>query len=261
MAEKDEVLFECEDGIATLTLNRPERRNALSVGAANRLYDLWSEVDRRDDIRVAILTSAPCGTFCAGMDLKEAAELREQQGVDILSLIRDPFHDRMRAVRKPIVAAMTGHFSAGGFMLALNCDIRVGMVGTSGGITEAKVGRGCPWAMPVLWQLPQAVVMEMILGAEMINIERFYSLGFINFVESDAEAVMRRAKGIAERIRDNAPLSVLAGKESVLRTIDLGCAAGIEEAKRIHEVVYSSEDAQEGPRAFSEKRAPVWQGR
>lgn len=231
------------------------------MAIANRLYECWEEIDSRDDVRVAILTSAPCGTFCAGMDLKEASELHEQKGVDILSLIRDPFHERMRAMRKPVVVAMTGHFAAGGFMLALNCDIRIGLAGTSGGITEAKVGRGCPWAMPVLWQLPQPVVTELVLSGEVMSVERLHALGFINYVEDDPEAVMQRARRIAERIRDNAPLSVMAGKQSIQRTIDQGCAAGIEEAKRIHKAVYASEDAQEGPRAFAEKRVPVWQGR
>lgn len=146
-------------------------------------------------------------------------------------------------------------------MLALNSDIRVGMAGTNGGITEAKVGRGCPWAMPVLWQLPQSIVMELLMTADVMSVERLHHLGFVNHVESDAEAVLRRARAIAERIRDNAPLSVSAAKESVMRTIDQGCAAGIEEAKRIHDKVYASLDAQEGPRAFAEKRAPVWQGR
>ena len=261
MSEGTEILFECEDGVATVTLNRPERRNAVSVATANRLYEIWEEVDARDDIRAVILTAAPCGTFCAGMDLKEASELRAEKGVDILTLIRDPFHERMRQVQKPIIAAINGHFAAGGFMLTLNSDIRVGMAGTAGGITEAKVGRGCPWAMPVLWQLPQPIVMELILGAEVMPVERFHALGFINHVEDSPEAVLARARRIAERIRDNAPLSVMAGKKSVLSTIDKGCAAGIADAKVIHEVVYASEDAQEGPRAFAEKRAPVWQGR
>lgn len=255
------VLFEQAQGIATITLNRPERRNALSVAAADRLHDIWEEVDRRSDIRAVILTAAPCGTFCAGMDLKEASELRAARGVDVLTLIRDPFHERMRKVRVPIIAAMTGHFAAGGFMLSLNADLRVGLSGTSGGITEVKRGRGSPWAMPLLWQIPQPAVMEMVLTGELQTIERLHALGFVNYVEPTLEAVLFRARSIAETIRDNAPLSVAAGKESILRTMDLGCEAGLERAKRIYEHVYASEDAQEGPRAFAEKRAPVWNGR
>ncbi|WP_436639721.1 enoyl-CoA hydratase-related protein [Microbaculum sp. FT89] len=261
MLAAETVLFEDSEGIATITLNRPERRNALSVAAANRLYDLWEEVDRRDDIRVAILTAAPCGTFCAGMDLKEASELRATRGVDVLTLIRDPFHERMRQVRKPIIAAMTGHFAAGGFMISLNADLRVGLAGTSGGITEAKRGRGSPWAMPLLWQMPQPILMEMVLTGELQTIERLHALGFVNHIEPTVEAVLARARSLAATIRDNAPLSVAAGKESILRTMDLGCAEGLESAKRIYEHVYASEDAQEGPRAFAEKRPPVWSGK
>jgi enoyl-CoA hydratase len=260
MQVEDIVLFEQSHGIATITLNRPERRNALSVAAANRLYDLWEKVDACDDIRAVILTAAPCGTFCAGMDLKEASELRASRGIDVLSLVRDPFHERMRRVRVPIIAAMTGHFTAGGFMLSLNADLRVGLAGTSGGITEAKLGRGSPWAMPLLWQVAQPVVMEMVLTGELQTVERLHELGFVNHVEPTTDAVLAHAQRLAETIRDNAPLSVMAGKEAILRTMDLGCEAGLEHAKEIYGKVYDSNDAQEGPRAFAEKRAPVWTG-
>jgi enoyl-CoA hydratase/carnithine racemase len=261
VTQTDVVLLQIDAQIATLTLNRPERRNALSVAAANRLYEIWEEIDRRDDVRAVILTAADCGTFCAGMDLKEAAEIKAAQGVDVLTLIKDPFHERMREVRKPIIAAMTGHFTAGGMMLSLNADLRVGLAGTMGGITEAKLGRGAPWAMPLLWMLPQPIVMEMMLAAGLIPIERFLALGFINFVETTEHAVRARARALAEQIRDNAPLSVLAAKQSILATMNLGCAGGLAEAKRIYAKVYSSEDAQEGPRAFAERRTPVWRGR
>ncbi len=260
MSAKEIVLFDVSEGIATITLNRPERRNALSVAAAERLFDLWEEVDRREDVRVIILTAAACGTFCAGMDLKEASELRATRGIDVLTMIQDPFHERMRRVRVPIIAAMTGHFTAGGFMLSLNADLRVGLAGTSGGITEAKHGRGSPWAVPLVWQMPQPVLMEMVLTGEVQSVERLHGLGFVNHVEPDVEAVMARASALAQTIRDNAPLSVNAGKRSILRTMDLGCAEALEEAKRIYEHVYASEDAQEGPRAFAEKRPPVWKG-
>lgn len=261
VSETDVVLFSVDAHIATVTLNRPDRRNALSVASANRLYDLWEEIDQRDDIRAIILTGADCGTFCAGMDLKEAAEIKAQRGVDVLSLIKDPFHERMRAVGKPIIAAMTGHFAAGGMMLSLNADLRVGLAGTTGGITEAKLGRGSPWAMPLLWMLPQPILMEMTLCAALIPIERLLALGFVNYVEPTPDDVRARARALAEQIRDNAPLSVLAAKQSILAAMNLGCERGLAEAKRVYAKVYASEDAQEGPRAFAEKRRPVWQGR
>ncbi len=261
MTPEDIVLFENSNGIAMITLNRPERRNALSVAAVERLYYLWEEIDATPEIRVVILTAASCGTFCAGMDLKEASEIRAERGVDVLSLLRDPFHERMRRVRAPIIAAMTGHFAAGGFMLTLNADLRIGVAGTMGGITEVKRGRGSPWAVPLLWQVPQPVFMEMVLTGELQSIERLYDLGFVNYVESSASAVMDRAWALARIIHANAPLSVAAGKKSILHAMSAGCEDGLDEAKRIYEHVYASEDAQEGPLAFAQKRDPVWRGR
>lgn len=248
------------NGIATITLNRPERRNALSIAANERLLECWREVERDDAVRVIVLTSADCGVFCSGMDLKETADLAEQ-GRDILEVLKDPFYERMREVRKPIIAAMTGHFTAGGMVLAMNSDLRVGLAGTWGGIAEARRGRGCSWAVPLLWMIPQAILMEMIVTAEPVGIERLYELGFINYVEPTPDAVRRRAYALAGHVLKNAPLSVMAGKQSLLKGVALGGEAGTVAAKKLHEAVYASADAREGPRAFAEKRAPRWLGR
>ena len=259
--QAEAVLYRVEAGIATITLNRPERRNALSIGAAERLYRLWGQVDADDAARAVVLTAADCGTFCAGMDLLEAAAVKRERNCDILDLLTDPFYERMRSVKKPIIAAMTGHFTAGGMVLCLNSDLRVALAGTRGGITEARLGRGSPWAVPLLWMLPQPLLMEMTLTGELVGVERLHQLGFVNYVEPTPQAVRERAYSLATRIRDNAPLSVLAGKESLLRAMTLGCDAGLEAAKETYRKVYASEDAQEGPRAFSEKRQPHWLGR
>lgn len=252
---------ELTDGILTITIDRPDRRNALSVAVSNALTEQWEEIDRNDAIQVAILTSADCGTFCAGMDLKEAAEIGEERGIDVLTLIRDPHHSRMLKVRKPLIAAMTGHFTAGGMMLSLNCDLRVGLAGTRAGITESRLGRGSPWAVPLVWKLPEAILKELTLCGEMMPIERLQALGFVNYVESSPDAVRSRALELARQIRDNAPLSVRAAKASIHAAMSLGLESGLDEAKRIYVSVYASEDAQEGPRAFRERREPQWQGR
>jgi enoyl-CoA hydratase/carnithine racemase len=255
------VRFALADGIATVTLNRPERRNALSMAANRRLFQLWSAIDDDPSIRAVILTSADCGTFCAGMDLQEAAELRRSTGRDILDLLDDPFYERMRQVRVPVIAAMTGHFTAAGMVLAANADLRIGLAGTSGGITEAKVGRGTPWAAPMVAMLPLAVLMQLVTTAEMLPVERLYALGFLNAVEATPDAVRERALAYARAIAANAPLSVVAAKAGLLGSVDLGAQAGYARSKELHRAVYGSEDAQEGPRAFAEKRAPRWQGR
>ncbi|MET0152479.1 MAG: enoyl-CoA hydratase-related protein [Candidatus Binatia bacterium] len=257
----DDILFEEADGIATITLNRPEARNALSVGASNRLHEIWEAIDRSASIRAVILTSADCGTFCAGMDLKEAARIKQQRGEDVLTLIKDPMHQRMRRVRQPIVAAMTGHATAGGVLLSLNADLRVGLAGTRLGITEAKMGRGSPWAVPLVSMMPQPILMELVLTGELMPIERFQALGFVNYVEATPDAVRERARALAASIRDNAPLSVMAAKQAVLAAMNLGSDEAFERAMAIYAPVYASADAEEGPRAFAEKRKPLWRGK
>jgi len=262
MSNTDVVLYQLDNGIATVTINRPGERNALSVAATDRLHEIWEQVDADPDVRVAVLTSADCGTFCSGLDLREAARIKEEHGVDILAMMKDPFHTRMRQVAKPIIAAMTGNLMGGGMMLSLNCDLRVGLAGAQAGITETRIaGRGSPWAIPLLWMLPQPFFMEMVLTGELYPIERLYQLGFINYLEETPDAVRTRAHKLASRIRDNAPLSVMAGKESILTAMSAGCDVGMQLAHRIYRGVYASEDAQEGPRAFAEKRPPVWKGR
>lgn len=255
-----DVRMEIDEGIATITIDRPAARNALSLRANELFAEYWEQVQSSDDIRSVVLTSADCGTFCAGMDLKEAAAIKRDTGKDILSVLDDPFYQAMRNVTKPIIAAMTGHFTAGGMLLCLNSDIRVGLAGTKGGITEAKVGRGSPWAAPLLWMLPEPIVSELILTGETMPVEKFERFGFINYVESSPEKVRAKAQAIAQGIVANAPLSVTAGKQSIRATMTLGAKAGFEEAKKLHEIVYSSQDAIEGPRAFAEKRSPVWTG-
>ncbi|CAN5552107.1 enoyl-CoA hydratase-related protein [soil metagenome] len=255
------VLFEVSGPVATITLNRPERRHALSMAANERLYGLWATIDADASIRAVVLTSTDCGTFCAGMDLKEAAALRASTGRDILDLLADPFYERMRHVTVPVIAAMTGHFTAAGMVLAANADLRVGLAGTQGGITEARVGRGTPWAARMLDMLPQAVLMELVTTAQMMPIERLHALGFINAVEATADAVRARAQAMALAIAANAPLSVKAAKAGLQAANDFGGEAGFAISRALHRPVYASEDAREGPRAFSEKREPAWTGR
>jgi enoyl-CoA hydratase len=261
MSDSEPIRTEIDHGVATVIIDRPERKNALSVEAMNGLSDAWQRVESDPQVRVVILTSADCGVFSAGLDLKQAAEIRARDGVDILTRMRDPMQTGMRAVSKPIIAAMTGSLMAGGMLLAIKCDLRVGLRGTRAGITEVRMGRGSPWAVPLLWMLPQPVLMELVLTGETMPIERLADYGFLNYLEDTPDAVRARAMQLARTIAEGAPLSVKAAKASVLAAMDLGCANGLIEANRLHVETYASLDAIEGPRAFAEKRKPVWQGR
>ena len=261
MSDNEPIRYSVEDGIATITIDRPARKNALSVDAMNGLTNAWERVEGDSQARVVILTSADCGVFSAGLDLRQAAEIRARDGVDILTLMRDPMQTAMRTVSKPIIAAMTGSLMAGGMLLALKCDLRIGLRGTRAGITEVKMGRGSPWAVPLLWMLPQPVLMELVLTGETLPIERLAEYGFVNYLEETPDAVRASALQLARKIVEGAPLSVRAAKASVLAAMDLGCEKGLVEANRLHVETYASLDAIEGPRAFAEKRKPVWQGK
>lgn len=261
MPENAPIRYAVEDGIATVTIDRPERKNALSVEAMNGLTEAWARVEDDKAVRVVILTSADCGVFSAGLDLRQAAEIRARDGVDILTLMRDPMQTAMRNVTKPIIAAMTGSLMAGGMLLAIKSDLRVGLRGARAGITEVKMGRGSPWAVPLLWMLPQPMLMELVLTGETVPIEQLASYGFLNYLEDTPDAVRARALQLARKIVEGAPLSVKAAKGSVLAAMDLGLENGLIEAGRLHEEVYASQDAIEGPKAFAEKRKPNWQGR
>ena len=261
MSDDNPIRYEIDNGLAIVTIDRPERKNALSWQAMEGLTDAWERAEQDSSVRAVVLTSADCGVFCAGMDLKQAAELRAREGVDLTAKARDPMQSRMRSVTKPIVAAMTGSLMAGGMMLTVNCDMRVGLRGTRAGITEVKVGRGSPWAVPLLWMVPQPILMEMVLTGETMQIERLYDCGFINYLEDTPDQVRARAFQLARAIVEGAPLSVKAAKASVLAAMDFGCAAGLTEAHKAHVAAYASQDAIEGPRAFAEKRKPIWVGR
>jgi enoyl-CoA hydratase len=260
MFSKDSaVLYEVKDKIGLITINRPERMNAISVEVYEKLDQIWNIVDEDNDVRVIVLTAAGERAFSAGMDLKEQTEL-SKQGKDLLQMVKDPMMQRMTEVKKPIIAAINGIAAAGGFLLAQNADLRIASYNAQFSIREAKVGRGSPWAVPLLWMLPLNINLELTMTAEPISAERMYQLGFLNKLVEHNQ-VLTAAMELAETIRDNAPLSVMAAKQSLKEALDLGKTLGLKNAFRIYEQVYDSQDAIEGPRAFAEKRKPNWQGR
>jgi enoyl-CoA hydratase len=254
------LLSEKRNGILYLTLNRPEKRNALSVEVYGRLSDEWRRVDEDDEVKVVIFTGAGDKAFCAGMDLKEATKIKASTGKDILEVVKDPFFLDMKNVKKPIICAVNGLSMAGGFHLATYSDLRIAVDDAQFALREVKRGRGTPWAVCLLWMLPLAVALELTLVGEPLTAQRLWQLGFINKVVP-REQLMPTATAMAEAICEGAPLSVMAAKESFYRAMDLGCEAGLKKAYEIYAPVYASEDAIEGPRAFAERRKPAWKGR
>jgi len=252
----DEVLYEIRDGaIAVVIVNRPERRNAISLAVREQLRDAFVRFERDRALRVAILTGAGDQAFCAGMDLKEAAE-RRLQVTPPLPILGDNVK-----VTKPVIAAVNGHTYAAGWLLAQMCDLCIASDTARFGITEAKVGRGFPWAVPLLDMIPQRVALELLMTGRTISAQRAYEIGFVNVVVPPAE-LMPAAIAMAQEIIANAPLTVAAAKEMVAMQAEMGRSAALKWARQMFdEKVYNSEDAVEGPLAFKEKRRPRWKGR
>ena len=252
----DVVRYEVTDDVAWLTIDRPEARNALNKAVRDGLWDGVRHFNAADDAKVLVLTGAGTKAFCAGGDLKEMADDALQvPPPDFL-----PQFGRNIEVAKPTIAAVNGVALAGGFLLAQMCDLCVAAASARFGITEARVGRGAPWAAPLPWLIPPRAAMEILLTGSLIDAARAERLGLVNHVVPDAD-LRDHVQRLALRIAANAPLSVRAAKRTVGLVAEHPLSAAYEEAERIWAPVYTSEDAQEGPAAFRDKRPPEWKGR
>jgi enoyl-CoA hydratase/carnithine racemase len=252
----DPVRYELRGGVAWLTINRPEARNALNKAVRDGLLDGVRRFNADDQAQVLVLTGAGMRAFCAGGDLKEMADTALRvPPVDFV-----PQFGRTIEVDKPTIAAVNGVAYAGGFMLAQNCDLCVAAESAKFAISEVKVGRGSPWAVPLSLLTGPRVAMEILLTGDPLSASRAYEVGLVNRVVPDAD-LHDAAQELAERIAANAPLSVRAAKKTAYLAARMSLAEAFEEAERLWEPVYLSADAQEGPAAFRDKRAPVWTGR
>lgn len=250
------VLTERRDGVLLVTLNRSRARNAVNEALAHALGRAMDELDDTDDLRVGVLTGAG-GAFCAGMDLKAfvAGETPWVEGRGFAGITQ-------RAARKPLIAAVEGFALAGGFEIVLSCDLVVAASDARFGIPEVK--RGLFAAAGALIRLPKRIpyhlAMELALTGDLIDAPRAAQLGVVNRV-TDSGGALDGALELAGKVKANAPLALDASKQIVSETLDLTEARAWELQGDFREVIFDSADAQEGARAFAEKREPVWQGR
>jgi enoyl-CoA hydratase/carnithine racemase len=249
------VSYQLEDGVAWLVIDRPEARNAINQAVGKGLWEGFRRFEEDPAAAVLVLTGAG-EAFCAGADLKEMAAL----GLTVPPRDMAPHLGQNLQVTKPVIAAVNGPAFGGGFLLAQMCDLCVAGTSARFAVTEARWGRGAPWAAPLPWLVPPRVAMELLLTGEPIDAQRAHDVGLVNRVVPDPE-LRSEAGRLARRIAGNAPLSVRAAKAMVHATAGRDLDAAVEEGWRLFQPVYLSEDAQEGPRAFVEKRPPVWKGR
>jgi enoyl-CoA hydratase/carnithine racemase len=249
------VTYEVRNGVAWLTINRPEARNSLDKAVRDGLFDGVRTFNRDDAAKVLVLTGAGDMAFCAGGDLKEmSAERLTIPPVDFV-----PQFGRNITVDKPTIAAVNGVAFAGGFLLAQTCDLCVASTTAQFAITEVKVGRGSPWAAALPLMIPRRIVMELVLTGASLSAARAHQIGFVNKLAEPTELVAV-TQALAEQIAANAPLSVAAGKQTAVLTAEHPLSEAFERAETLWESVYLSADAQEGMRAFKDKRPAQWTG-
>ncbi|HWP22770.1 MAG TPA: enoyl-CoA hydratase-related protein [Candidatus Binatia bacterium] len=259
----DSVLFEQKGAVAIVTINRPERMNALGTEVRQGLIEAFLKVRREPSIRVAVITGAGEKAFSAGADLKEHNELFQKKpyrvGPDYGSLDEPP-HSSTIAIEtyKPVIAAVNGYALAGGCELALACDIRIASENATFGLPEAKRGRGANFATVMLqYLIPRGIAMEMLFTGEPISAQEALRYGLVNRVVPLPD-LAPAAIALAEKIAANAPLSLRRIKELSVKSIGSPLFFALKMAPGPSP--YESQDAREGAKAFSEKRATHFKG-
>ena len=253
--------FELEDGIATVTINRPERLNAMDTEHYRLLSEAWKRVRDDPEVRVAIVTGAGDRSFTVGADLKTHVGAEVELAEHWLTQ-KDQILNRGLEVWKPVVAAVNGYCLGGGMTLLFATDIRVAVAHATFGLPEVKRGivPGNGGTQRVLDQLPWAIGMELLLTGDPIDAETAARWGLINEVVS-ADRLMEVARDYARRIAANAPLAVQAAKELAVRARDTDINTGLRMEQSMNRLLSTSQDVREGTSAFAEKRPARFAGR
>jgi enoyl-CoA hydratase len=250
----DAVLTEVRGNVLIVTLNRPEAKNAANKALAEGVAAAMDRLDSDNDLRVGIITGAG-GTFCSGMDLKGflAGERPHIPGRGFAGLTEAP-------PRKSLIAAVDGYALAGGFEIALACDMIVANVDSKFGIPEVKRGLAAAAGGLVRLprQIPQRLAMELALTGDFISAARAYEMGLINRIVPGV--ALDGALELAQAISANGPLAVAASKQVIREQQDWSQADQWAKQYELTAAVFTSNDAREGAAAFAQKRAPNWTG-
>jgi len=260
-ASEPAVLFGVEGGVATITLNRPDQMNAMNGDLSRGLRDALQQVRDRDDIRVAVLTGNG-RAFCAGADLRSRADGPAAGGGPATVFRTDDTKGFSEFdAKKPIIGAINGFALGGGFELALSCDLLIASEAAQFGLPEITLGffplAGAPVTLPR--SIPRVLANDMLFTGERIDAQIALRFGLVSRVVP-ADELLPTAKAMAKRIAGFAPIAVRAMLELIGRQGDLPLGDALRLASTMRYVVGLTDDAKEGPRAFAEKRQPVFKG-
>ena len=245
--------------VALLTLDRPSQLNALNDALLQRLATALERLDADPDCRCIVITGAGDRAFAAGADIKE---LIDQTPESLVAEGTFEVWDRIRRIRKPIIAAVRGYALGGGCELAMACDMIVAGDDAQFGQPEIKIGviPGAGGTQRLTRAIGKARAMELILTGRSIDAREADALGLVTSVVP-AEATVAAALALAGRIAAMPPLAVVAAKEAVRAAFEGSLTAGLESERRLFFGLFGSEDQREGMAAFVEKRTPRWSGR
>jgi len=257
----DPVEVQREGAVLTITINRPERRNALNEAVAKGIAVGLDLAEADHSIRAVVLTGAGQDAFCAGGDMKPASD-----GAPFTIDPADPRHyvagllRRMDACRLPLIAKLNGHALAGGFGLACACDLVVAREDAWLGVPEVRVGLFPMMILPYLLRvMPYRVLMDLCLSGEPITAVEAARLNIINSTASAAELDVKVA-ALVERVVGKSPTGIRLGKQALAKIREMGVDAALEYAQFMLANMARTEDAREGFAAFNERRAPQWSG-
>ena len=258
------VLYEKKDKIAYITLNRPEKLNALSPELISELAKTWTTFRDDDDAWVGIFTGAG-KAFCSGVDIASDVEMLKLLGgkppARVMSWMKEAPAWRASpsnySVSKPIIAAINGHCLGGGLWLALESDIRISAEGAQFGVPEPKLGMPASFTALLQHYVPPGIASEMLITCDRINAQRAYEVGLVNKVVPSGQ-LLQNATEMAERICQNSPLAIRAVKELILKSKDMNRTDAMALTDLAMHNLLGSADIMEGFLAFVEKRKPVW---
>ena len=254
--------FEVDQHVATITLNRPEAMNSIDPQTRAQLHEAWARIKTDDKVRVAILTGAGEKAFCTGSDLKKTMPPKESFAE--LTFGRDESDHLLAGLDtdKPLICAINGYAMGGGMELALACDIRIASENAQFALSEVRIG-SIPGAGGTQ-RLPRAIgasnAMLMLLTGDRFDAQEALRIGLVSKVVPQSE-LLDQARAIAQRIAQNAPLSVRAIKRLVYQGLDMPLPAAMDAERYVFGLLRDTEDRIEGRKAFQEKRVPNYKGR